>query len=109
MLKAHGGLDGVREMGLFESAVDQARATYYYGNESLFDAASAYLFHIAENQPFVDGNKRTAAASALIFLRLNGIALVYHEMFPYELCIAVAEKRLTKEGVAKAFELGRME
>jgi death-on-curing protein len=73
-LERFGGLGGIREPGLLESAVAQARATY--GGKPLhefpFEMAAAYLFHIARNHPFVDGDKRTALAAALTFLHVNG-------------------------------------
>jgi len=73
-LDRFGGLGGIRERGLLESAVAQAQATY--GGELLhefpFEMATAYLFHIARNHTFVDGNKRTALAAALTFLHVNG-------------------------------------
>ncbi len=68
-IDAFGGSHGVRDEGSLESAVNQAQATF--GEEYLhsfpFGMASAYAFHIAQNQPFVDGNKRAALAAALVF------------------------------------------
>ena len=107
-LEKYGGHDGLREPGLLESAVEQAKATYYYGNQSVHEAAAAYLFHIAENQPFVDGNKRTACDAALTFLAVNGSDIEFDEMFPYNLCIAVANKKLAKKDIAKCLEQGRV-
>lgn len=73
-IEAYGGSHGVRDEGSLESAVNQAQAGF--GGDHLhefpFGMASAYAFHIAQNQPFVDGNKRAALAAALVFLELNG-------------------------------------
>ncbi len=73
-LTRFGGLDGVREIALLESAVAAPRATF--GGASLYhdlvDVAAAYLFYLGRNHPFVDGNKRTALGACLVFLRLNG-------------------------------------
>lgn len=70
----YGGAFGVRDFGLLESAVSAPLATF--GGEYLYrdlcEFASAYLFSLAKNHPFVDGNKRTATAAALVFLRWNG-------------------------------------
>jgi death on curing protein len=68
-LERYGGSPGIRDRGLLESAVAQPQAGFggKYVHESIFDMAAAYAFHIAENQPFVDGNKRAALASALCF------------------------------------------
>lgn len=70
----YGGGVGVRDVGLLNSAVAQAQAGFgdEYFHKDVFEMAAAYLFHIAENQAFVDGNKRTGAAAALVFLELNG-------------------------------------
>src|SRR5436305_14520652 len=71
-----GGLRGVRDMGLLESAVLMPQQQFggVYLHEGLGAMAAAYLFHIASNHPFLDGNKRAAAMSALIFLDVNGVA-----------------------------------
>lgn len=107
-LEQYGGQDGLREPGLLESAVEQAKATYYYGSQNVHEAAAAYLFHIAENQPFVDGNKRTACDAMLTFLAVNGQDIQFEEIFPFELCIAIATKKITKKDIAKCLEQGRV-
>jgi death on curing protein len=74
VLAAHGGLPGVRDRGLLESAVAAPRASF--GGKPLIDdpieTAAAYLFYLCRNHPFADGNKRTALATALVFLEANG-------------------------------------
>ena len=70
----------------------------------LYDLAAAYAYHIAENQPFIDGNKRTAITTALAFLELNEVstsAVTNTEL--YDAMIAIAEKRLDKSGLAEIF------
>ena len=103
-LEQHGGLDGLRDPGLFASALMQPEAVYFYTQGDLADIAAAYAFHIAQNQPFFDGNKRAAMGSALAFLDLNGIDV---EKFDgnelYDAMIAIAEKRLDKSGLAEIF------
>jgi death-on-curing protein len=66
--------------------------------------AAAYLFHICRNHPFVDGNKRTALACALAFLRLNNKKIVAPPDDLYDLVIGVAEGKVTKAAVAVFFE-----
>ena len=63
-LEMYGGSDGIRDLGLLESAVMMPQASFggEYVHSGVFEMAAAYAFHIAENQPFVDGNKRTALA-----------------------------------------------
>src|SRR5690348_8088747 len=93
-LQEHGGLDGVRSRDLLESAVAQPQQTAF-GEDAYLSYASkaaAYGFFIAQNQPFVDGNKRTAAASMLAFLYLNGFALNQTDDQMYEAFIKIATK-----------------
>ena len=75
VLAAHGGGAGLREEGLLESAVAAPQATM--AGEPLFtdplEIAAAYLFYLCRNHPFVDGNKRTALATCLVFLRENDL------------------------------------
>jgi len=70
-----GGLDGVREIALLESAVAAPLASF--GGKSpyrdLAEVAAAYLYYLCRNHPFVDGNKRTALGVCIVFLRLNGV------------------------------------
>jgi death-on-curing protein len=103
-LELHGGLDGLREPGLLDSALMQPEATYFYGQGDLAAIAAAYAFHIAQNQPFIDGNKRTAMSAALTFLEGNGINIErYDGAELYDAMIAIADKRLDKTGLAAMF------
>jgi death-on-curing protein len=100
-LAAFGGLNGVREPALLESAVAQPQNDFAYANADLFGIAAAYAFHIAQNQPFLDGNKRTAVMSALAFLKLNGLGRIVDGRAIYDAMIAIAEKRMTKNELAQ--------
>lgn len=71
-LAEHGGLPGLRDAGLLESALARPRNSYGYGETEIRSLAASYAFGIARNHPFVDGNKRMAFLSAYVFLRLNG-------------------------------------
>lgn len=73
-LRLFGGSAGIRDRGVLESAVAMPAATFdgELLHTGLFEMAAAYAFHIAEGQPFVDGNKRTALNAALVFLDLMG-------------------------------------
>jgi death on curing protein len=103
-LELHGGLDGMREPGLLDSALMQPEATYFYGDGDLAAVAAAYAFHIAQNQPFLDGNKRAAMGSALAFLEINGINVeAFDGAKLYDAMIAIADKRLDKAGLAGLF------
>ena len=76
-VRTYGGEHGLRDAGLLESAVNMPRAGFggQYFHADVFEMAAAYLFHIAKNHPFVDGNKRAAAAAAHAFLHVNGYVL----------------------------------
>ncbi len=99
----YGGRAGLRDLGLLESALAMPHAGVRgrYLHEDLPAMAAAYLFHLAMNHPFVDGNKRTAAASALVFLEMNGVPVRLRNDRLHGTVAAVAEGRLTKEGVAE--------
>ncbi|MEA1619965.1 type II toxin-antitoxin system death-on-curing family toxin [Erythrobacter sp. T5W1-R] len=71
-LAEHGGLDGVRDMALLESAMARPQQIASYGNPDVAQLAAAYSYGIARNHPFADGNKRTAAVISETFLVLNG-------------------------------------
>ncbi len=102
-LDAFGGLHGVRDEGLLESAVMQAQHDFAYGRVDVFGIAAAYAFHIAQNQPFLDGNKRAAIMSALAFLKMNGIEKVVPWQTICDAMIAIAEKRMNKAEFAQLF------
>jgi len=101
-IERHGGSGGVRDLGLLQSAIGMPMATFggEFLHQSLFEMAAAYLFHICRNHPFLDGNKRTAVAAALIFLELNGIEIDAVESKFYALVTGVAEGRVMKAEVA---------
>jgi death-on-curing protein len=99
-LVRYGGAAGIREQGLIESALGSAQNTFWYGHGELFEVAAAYAFHIAESQAFVDGNKRTAAAAAISFLRKNGVRFQKDDGSMYRAMIEIAEKKLDKKGYA---------
>jgi death-on-curing protein len=95
-----GGLHGIRDQGLLESALGQAQQTYAY-TKDLFEAAAQYGVSLAKNHPFLDGNKRTAADCMLTFLVLNGFepTLTPAQLFEWMLQVAVGE--LDRAGLAK--------
>lgn len=93
-----GGGAGLRDRGLLESAVAQPRVTFggAYVHEGLLAMAAAYLFHLASNHPFVDGNKRVAVLSAIVFLDLNGVHLAWPSKDLEVLTLAVAAGAMDK-------------
>ncbi len=94
-----GGSDGVRDSALLESAVAAPQASF--GGRSpyrdLAEVAAAYLYYLCRNHPFVDGNKRAALGSCIVFLRLNGIEPKPDGPEWEELVLAIASGSLDRE------------
>lgn len=105
-IKEYGGIHGIRNKGLLESAAMMPRASFggEYLHQNLFEMAAAYAFHIAENQPFLDGNKRTALVSALVFLDINGFEVLDESMLLYEAMMAIAHKKMDKFDFAELLQ-----
>lgn len=101
-IRRYGGTNGIREISLLESAIAMPASGIGddYLHEDVCDMAAAYLFHIARNHPFVDGNKRTAAVAAVIFLALNGIEVVADEDEFERVVWAVARGEVGKQEAA---------
>lgn len=98
-LERHGGQDGARDLGLLQSAVAMPQASFggEYLHGDLFEMAAAYAFHICENHPFFDGNKRTALAAALVFLDVNGVAIRSDTQALYRTMMALAAGNMDKQ------------
>ncbi len=75
LLIRFGGLPGLRDAGLLESALHKPQQAYCYGNPDLFDLAALYAFGIVKNHPFLDGNKRAGFMAAYTFLGANGCVI----------------------------------
>lgn len=99
----YGGVDGLRDVNLLSSAIAMPYSSFSgtFLHATLFDMAAAYVFHISQNHPFIDGNKRTALASALVFLELNGIAISDPSGKLYNAMISLALGKLEKTNLAK--------
>jgi death-on-curing protein len=75
LLAQFGGLEGVRDDGLLDSALNQPIQLFSYGTPDLYALAASYTYGIVRNHPFLDGNKRAGLMAAYAFLGLNGIHL----------------------------------
>ncbi len=102
-IEHYGGADGIRDINLLSSAVAMPYASFSgsFLHNDIFEMAAAYAYHISQNHPFVDGNKRTALASALVFLELNGISLVDPKEKLYESMLSLAAGKLNKAEFAE--------
>lgn len=102
-LAEHGGSPGIRDIGGIESALSRPVNLANYGDPDAADLAASYAFGIAKNHGFVDGNKRTAFASARIFLFRNGYELDYEETDALRVMENVADGRLAEAELAAWF------
>ena len=80
LLAEFGGLGGLRDEGLLESALARPQQLFAYGKPSLFDLAAAYAFGLVRNHPFLDGNKRIGFTTAVVFLELNSYRFAASEV-----------------------------
>jgi len=105
-IRRYGGLYGVRDITLLSSASYVPQSTFdgKYLHETIPEMAAAYAFHICENHALVDGNKRVALASALVFLDLNGFDFNCSEEEIYKIIISVASNNMKKEELSTIFK-----
>jgi death-on-curing protein len=102
-IKHYGGSGGIRDINLLSSAVAMPYASFSgdFLHKDIYEMAAAYAFHICQNHPFVDGNKRTALASALVFLAVNGISIEDPKEKLYEAMMRIASGKMKKEEFAE--------
>jgi len=104
-IERYGGDPGIRDLGLLQSALAMPAAGFggRYLHTNLFEMASAYIFHITQNRPFIDGNKRTGTVASVVFLSLNGVDVEADEEEFERTVFGVAEGKLDKAAVAEFF------
>ena len=106
-LAEHGGLAGVKDDGLLESAMARPVNKFGYGEDDLFALAASYAFGIARNHPFADGNKRTAWVMARLFLKLNGVEIAFDKADAIRTMLALAAGELPEDELAAWFRAHR--
>ncbi len=99
----HGGLSGLRDAALLESALARPLNLTAYGDPDAADLAAAYAYGLARNHPFADGNKRSAAVVSLTFLLLNKIDFEISEAELVVMTLALAAGDLSEDEVARWF------
>lgn len=106
LIQQHGGLPGIRDIGLLTSAIEMPKSSFdgIKLHPTASEKAAAYLFHVIKNHPFCDGNKRTGSFLALLFFRMNSIRFSFDVMQYEILVIGVAENLVTKSQVAQFFD-----
>ena len=100
ILAQHGGLAGVRDERLLESALNKPQNLIAYGSPSLTELAASYAAGIILNHPFVDGNKRAGFMLAATFLEINGLELTASEESVVKNTLALADGKLKEAGYA---------
>ena len=100
-LALFGGAGGVRDPALLESALGRPLNKFAYGETSLAVLAAAYAFGIARNHPFIDGNKRAAFASIVVFLGLNGIDFDVPPAAATAIILGIAAGEIGEDGLAR--------
>jgi death-on-curing protein len=100
LLALFGGPDGVRDLGLLESALGRPLNKFAYGETDLAALAAAYAFGIARNHPFVDGDKRVAFASIIVFLGLNSIDFDVAPEAATAIILGLAPGEIDEDGLA---------
>ena len=102
-IENYGGNPGIRDINLLSSAIAMAESSYNgeYLHKDIYEMASAYAFHICQNHPFIDGNKRAALVAALVFLDFNGIEVLDPKELLYDSMMEIAQGKGNKESFAK--------
>jgi death-on-curing protein len=102
-IQRYGGSLGVRDWGLLKSAIAMPAVTFggQFLHSNLCEMSAAYLFHLVQNHPFIDGNKRVGAVAADVFLSLNDLQLMAGEDEFAELVLSVARGETSKSGTAE--------
>lgn len=101
-IRLYGGIYGVRDAGALDAALHMPQAQFdgQFLHPTLFHMAAAYGFHVCQNHPFLDGNKRTGGMVMFTFLELNGLEPVATEADYYTVMMAVATGEMSKERLA---------
>ena len=104
LLNRFGGLSGIRDEGLLDSAINKPRNLFAYGTPSLFELAASYAIGLVKNHPFLDGNKRIGFMAAYIFLGANGWSLEASEEEAVLETLALAASKSSEEDYAAWLE-----
>ena len=106
-LAEHGGPSGIRDLGMLESALALPKNLFAYSETepTLQRLAAAYAFGITANHPFVDGNKRTALVTSVVFLKLNGLRLTADMPDRYRMFYGLAAGTVSEDDLADWFIL----
>lgn len=101
-IRLYGGAYGVRDMSALDAALHMPQVQFggEFLHTTIFEMAAAYGFHLCQNHPFLDGNKRVAGMAMFTFLRLNGLEPHASELDYYAVMMSVASGQMSKEQLA---------
>lgn len=101
-IELYGGTSGIRDFSLLSSAISIPKSTFDgdYLHHDLAEMAAAYIYHLCQNHPFIDGNKRVALVSGLVFLDFNNIIIEDPHRELYRLMMNVASGKNNKNDIS---------
>ena len=108
LIEKFGGLQGIRDMNLLLSAIETPKASMF-GNDlypTVYDKGAAYLYHIVQNHPFNDANKRTGFGATYLFLKANKVSILFDDKSFESLVVEVAKGKKTKIEISYFLENG---
>lgn len=103
ILESFDGIPGIRSKHLLISAIETPKAMMFgkFLHETIYDKAAAYLFHLVQNHPFIDGNKRTGSVTAILFLEVNGILVNFSNELFEDLVVNIAKGEKSKDHISQ--------
>ena len=104
-ISLYGGQEGIRDINLLSSALALPKSTFdgEYLYKNIFEMAAAYAYHICQNHPFIDGNKRVALVTALVFLEFNGIDINDPKGLLYDAMMNISKGEVGKKQIEEIF------
>ena len=102
-INQYGGVYGLRDEKLLDSAINYPQAAFNekYLHPNIYRMASAYMYALIKNHPFIDGNKRTGTAAAILFLAFNNVTVMTYNDELVDLAITIAESKINEPEIAQ--------
>lgn len=101
LIRSYGGSHGIRDRNMLDSALHAAKLQWKYSDATIPELAAAYCYHLCQDHPFIDGNKRTARMAMVIFLQYNGFKITATEFDTLEKILKVATGQASKQELAR--------
>lgn len=100
LIRSYGGSHGIRDQNMLDSALHAPKMQWQYTGATILELAAAYCYHLCQDHPFVDGNKRTARMAMVIFLQYNGFKITATEFDTLEKILEIATGQVSKQELA---------